>query len=97
LPSNRRPPKTGDTFSVIQQANIAGQQVIQNHGDSNENATNKQGCSPGAERGGAAAQPPAALPADTGRDGFAAIFSPAGEAVGEVNRAEDAGGQGPIK
>jgi hypothetical protein len=46
LAEYRRPPRTGDTFAVVKQTNIAGQQVIQNHENSTTNATNEQGCKP---------------------------------------------------
>lgn len=48
LAEYRRPPRAGDSFTAIKQANIANQQVIQNHEiKESENATNEQGCSIG--------------------------------------------------
>ncbi|MCE2968097.1 MAG: hypothetical protein ACK55O_02975 [Phycisphaerales bacterium] len=46
LAEYRRPPRTGDTFAVVKQANIASQQVIQNHENTTRNATNEQGSAP---------------------------------------------------
>lgn len=44
LAEYRRPPRTGDTFTAIKQANIAGQQVVQNQENSQPTkATNEQG------------------------------------------------------
>lgn len=45
----RRPPRQGDSFTAIQQANIAHQQVVMNREhNAQENTTNEQGCEPGA-------------------------------------------------
>ena len=88
LAEYRRPQKAGDSFSVIQQANIAAQQVVQN-GNTDEKATNEQGCKPETAAARAAGHPPAALPADTGRDDFFASICPEGETVEAVDRAEN--------
>jgi rubredoxin len=48
LAEYRRPPRTGDTFAIVKQANIGGQQVIQNHENSTRIATNEQGSLPNA-------------------------------------------------
>jgi hypothetical protein len=85
----RRPPKAGDSFSVIQQANIAAQQVVQNNGATDENATNEQGSNHASCSNQPGNQAAPQLPADTGRDSLAAILSPKGQAVGAVNRTED--------
>ncbi len=85
LAEYRRPPRTGDTFAVVKQANIAAQQVIQNH--ECRNATNELGYK---------AHAPEALPADGGGVGFPACIRPAGGAVDAVHRPTDAHGQGPI-
>lgn len=83
----RRPPKVGPNYTAIGQANIAGQQVV-NNGEiqPNENATNEQGCQ--------RPELPEALPIDTRGLGVAQSGGAAGEAVGAVHRAEDARGQG---
>ncbi len=44
LAEYRRPPRAGGTFTAIKQANIAGQQVIQNHEIPTRTLTNEQGC-----------------------------------------------------
>ena len=62
LAEYRRPPRAGDTFTAIKQANIAQQQVVQNvesGGSKIENATNEKGMSDDATTS-------AAIPADTG-------------------------------
>ena len=88
LAEYRRPRRGGDSFTAIRQANIAGQQVVQN-GEipATGNATNEQ--EPGA------AEAPQALPADPGGPGILAGLGSPREAVGAVHRAEDARGQGP--
>ncbi|QKK09290.1 MAG: hypothetical protein HND58_14745 [Planctomycetota bacterium] len=84
----RKPPRSGDTFTAIRQANIAGQQVVQNGEISgSRNATNEQGSKP--------PEAPQALPADPGGVDVLARLSRPREAVGGVHRAEDARGQGP--
>jgi hypothetical protein len=97
LAEYRRPLKSGDSYSVIQQANIAAQQVVQNNGNTDEKATNEQGCNQEAEPDRAAYHPTADLPADTGRDEFFASISPEGETVEAVDRAEDASRKGTIE
>ena len=86
LAEYRRPRRGGDTFTAIRQANIAGQQVVQN-GEirASENATNEQG----------AAEAAKALPADPGGAGVLAGLGCPRDAVGAGHRAEDAPGQGP--
>lgn len=93
LAEYRSPPRTGDTFAVVKQANFAQQQVIQNQENQNGNATNEQGCSVG-ERGtcAPAAQNPAALPAESKGPQLPSFFRPQGEALGTVNRSANAGG-----
>jgi len=94
LAEYRRPPRGGDTFAVVKQTNIAGQQVIQNHENSRQTAPNEQGSNPDPRTVGA--PPPAALPADAGRFDVPAFLRPAGEAVEAVHRPPDARGQGPV-
>jgi hypothetical protein len=52
LAEYRRPPRTGDTFAIVKQANIAGQQVVQNFENSENNPTNEQGCRHGQPEAG---------------------------------------------
>lgn len=86
LAEYRRPPRGGDSFTAIKQANIAQQQVVMN-GDSNgkENATNEQGldCTNPAEAG----RPD--LPAQLGRAGIPESVGAAEQALGAVHGAED--------
>jgi hypothetical protein len=81
LAEYRKPPRAGDSFTAIRQANVAQNQVVVN-GDSErpENATNEQGS------GG---EPTPALPADARRAGIVACKRGEGEAVGAGHRAED--------
>lgn len=108
LAEYRRPPRAGDTFAVVKQANIAGQQVVQNIENFPGNTTNEQGC----RHGRPATSPPAipstrstvdspttdstALPAHAGGAGVSASISRAGEAVGASHGPKDAGRQGSI-
>lgn len=87
LAEYRRPPRVGDSFTSIRQANIAAQQVVQN-GEirTSGNATDEQGSE--------APEPPKALPADAGGAGILAGLGRPREAVGAVHRAEDTRGQG---
>ncbi len=82
LAEYRRPPRGGDSFTAIRQANIAGQQLIQNRVEqTNDRATSEQGCD--------GIEDPAALPADTGGSGFTEIGSQAHETVGEIHGAQN--------
>jgi len=93
----RRPPRTGDSFTAIRQANIAGQQVVQNLESSkskSENATNEQGCSHDAIDQPAATK---ALPPHAGGAEIPARVSPAHEAMAAKHRPPDAAGQGPLE
>lgn len=83
----RKPPRSGDTFTAIRQANIAGQQVVQN-GEipASRNATNEQRSEP--------AEPPKALPAESGGLGVVAGLGNPREALGAVHGAEDGRGKG---
>lgn len=99
LAEYRRPPRTGDTFAVVKQTNIAGQQVIQNNEKPTNNPTNEQGSTPAAEPAARGAESPApipALPADTERIEFSSFIRPARETVDAVHRPADARRQGPI-
>ncbi|MCC6230527.1 MAG: hypothetical protein IT432_15035 [Phycisphaerales bacterium] len=96
LAEYRRPPRTGDTFAVVKQTNIAGQQVIQNHENPTKNATNEQGSKsePGDTRSTPAIPP--ALPADTGGISCPSFIRTAGEALDAIHRPTDTRRQGPI-
>lgn len=96
LAEYRQPPRTGDTFAVVKQANIAGQQVIQNHEIATTNATNEQGLRPNTSSDRSSPANPAALPADTGRVSFPAFNSPTREAVEAVHRPQNARRQDPF-
>ncbi|MDQ7025910.1 MAG: hypothetical protein Q9P44_10160, partial [Anaerolineae bacterium] len=81
----RRPPRVGPNYTAIGQANIAGQQVVNNGEDrADENATNEQGCQ--------RRELPEALPIDARGLGITPGGGEAGEAVGAVHGAEDARG-----
>jgi hypothetical protein len=81
LAEYRRPPRKGDTFTAIKQANIAGQQVVQNHENSSAVPTNEQGCP---------ATPVApALPAESSGPRLAAGLGTTGEALDSLNRSSD--------
>lgn len=96
LAEYRRPPRTGDTFAVVKQANIAGQQVIQNHENSTRNATNEQGKSPDHCGSRDGQERPPALPADTGGIGVSPFNRSESEAVGAVHWPADTRGQSAI-
>lgn len=89
----RRPPRAGDSFTAIRQANIAGQQIVMNAETPARNPANEQGCGDG-ERGtdepGTTLLPPLA-----GGAGLPAGFGAAREALGAEHGAEDGRGQGP--
>lgn len=95
LAEHRRPP-AATSFTAIRQANIANQQVVQNHENFGTKATNEQGFTPDATAAHAREGPPA-LPADAGGLGGAAGFGPAGKAVGAVHGAADARGKGSVE
>ncbi len=81
LAEYRRPPKAGDSFTAIKQANIANQQVVQNEKTRTENTANEQGS--------AAASGPSALPVDSGGSCLAEILGQPEQAVGAQHRAKD--------
>jgi hypothetical protein len=95
LAEYRRPAMPGGNLSVVQQTNIAGQQVFQNHELTPTNATNEQGCSSPqrCELGGCAAP---CLPPHTAGIGFAPSIDHGGESVDSLHRPPFAGGQGPL-
>lgn len=85
----RKPPRSGDSFTAIRQANIAGQQVVVNSdGRETESITNEQGCRDGQQPEAA----PPSLPTQPGGAGRAPGIGSADEALGAVHRAEHAGG-----
>jgi|SRR5665213_4849 len=85
LAEYRQPRKSGDSFTAIKQANFAQQQVVQN-GENGKlpkpKPSNEQGSKPAA---------PKALPAHDVGTGIPSGERPAGETVGAIDRAEDAG------
>jgi hypothetical protein len=91
LAEYRQPPRTGDSFTAIRQANFAAQQVVQNHEKpAQQNVANEQGCQP-------ASKDPKALPADIPGPDIPAVLRPEGEAVGIRHRPEDRRRQVPVK
>ena len=85
----RKPPRSGDTFTAIRQANIAGQQVVVNGGQTPaENTTNEQGCERHAT-GSNTEQTDKGLPAQPGGARVAQGVSEADEALGAVNGSTD--------
>lgn len=93
LAEYRRPPVPASSFTAIRQANIAGQQVVQNHENSvPQNATNEQGC-PSGESGRPAVGDAAELPAHAGGLGVPPFVRSEAQAVGTVHGAPDALGQ----
>ena len=96
LAEYRRPARSGDTFAVVKQTNIAGQQVIQNHENPKQTATNEQGfTAPGFGDGPPA--PPPALPAEC--DGFELppFLRQKRETVDEVYRPQDTGRKSQVQ
>lgn len=94
LAEYRKPPRAGDSFTAIKQANIAGQQVVMNSENSpTENTTNEQGSSH-AEPSQHPHEAPEALPADAGGPGIPASLGGTGEALGTIHGAEDDRGEG---
>ena len=90
LDEHRRPSRSGAPFTAIQQANIAGQQVVMNGGPPPEKATNEQGY----EAQESPSQTPSPLPAQPGGAGLPPGGDPANQAVGEIDRSTNARGQG---
>lgn len=95
LAEYRKPPRAGDSFTAIKQANIAGQQVVMNSENSpREDTTNEQGSSH-AEANRHAPQTPETLPADTGGPGIPASVRGPRAAVGASHGTDDTRGQSP--
>lgn len=93
----RQPPRPGDQFTAIKQANIANQQVVQNLEPEKQNASNEKGFANDASIDSDLEQaPPASLPAEPGGACLTAAEHPAGEAVGAHDGAEDGRGQGSL-
>ena len=91
LAEYRKPPRAGDSFTAIRQANIAGQQVVMNSEKSpRESATNEQGCNDDGERH---ATPPV-LSADPPGVGIPSGSGGLRETLEAVNRPPDARGEG---
>ncbi|MDX9912004.1 MAG: hypothetical protein RBS39_09245 [Phycisphaerales bacterium] len=93
LAEYRRPPRSGDTFAVVKQANIAGQQVIQNHENSTTIATNEQGCRAFPDGSQCPPAIPQALPALGSGVDRAPLIRPEREALDAVHRPSDATGE----
>ncbi len=91
-----RRPAAATSFTAIRQANIANQQVVQNHENSGTKTTNEQGFPPDAAAEDAHEGPPG-LPADAERLGGAASIRPPGEALGALHRPANARGQGSVE
>lgn len=89
LAEYRRPPKSGDTYAIVNQANITQQQVVQNQEGRSEIATNEQGSAADQQREPSGPSEAPSLPADTGRDGLAEILRPKSEAVEKFHRTKD--------
>jgi hypothetical protein len=85
LAEYRQPRKTGDSFTAIKQANFAQQQVVQN-GENGKLPEQK----PSNEQGSESAAPKALSSHNVGT-GIPSGERPAGETVGAIDRAEDAG------
>lgn len=97
LTQYRCPLRAGDSFTVVKQANIAGQQVIQNHEQSTKIATNEQGCQLDRSNAPGTTASPAHLPADTSRIGCPAFVGPESSTLETLHRTADNPRQGPIK
>lgn len=98
LTEYRRPPRMGDSFTAIRQANIAGQQVVMNAETRARNPANEQGCDDGETGTGSAGigdRSTTALPPLAGGVGVPAGLGAAREALGAEHRAEDGGGEDP--
>jgi|GEM_PF-1531336 len=91
LAEYRKPPRGGDSFTAIKQANIAGQQVVMNaENHESGNATNEQGCDDDGERH---ATPPV-LSADPPGVGIPSGIGGLRETLEAVNRPPDTRGEG---
>jgi len=88
LAEYRRPARGGDSFTAIRQANIAGQQVVQN----GEVRTSKKATN---EQGSEVSEAPQALPTDSKGPVVLAGLGTPREAVGTVHGAKDTRGEGP--
>jgi hypothetical protein len=96
LTEYRYPLRAGDTFTVVKQANIAGQQVIHNHEQSSKIATNEQGCQPGRNNASRTAESAAHLPTDASGIGGPAFVRPESSTLEAIHRTPDARRQGSI-
>ena len=97
LAEYRKPPRVGDSYTAIGQANIAGQQVVVNGGQENGNATNEQGSDQQGTGHDAidhdaptnATHTPPALSAEPRGPGIPPSIGKPDEALGAIHRAED--------
>lgn len=92
----RRPPRRGDTFAVVKQANIANQQIVQNQETRHGNATNEQGFRAAPPPAGRASEEPSALPADAAGTGISPCIRSTGASLGAIHGPQNARGQGPV-
>lgn len=96
LAEYRKPPRAGDSFTAIKQANIAGQQVVMNSENSpRQSATNEQGFRDAPDTQERSTETSTALPADTGGTGIPPSSGGLREALGAIHGTEDTRGQGP--
>ena len=93
LAQYRRPPRGGDTFMAIRQANVAEQQVVQNQAGARPRGVTHV-CEP-EPIGRARPAPQAPLPALAGGAGVAEDVGAAAPAVGDEHGAPNRGRQGP--
>lgn len=97
LAEYRKPPRQGDTIAFVNQANIAGQQVVQNGVQASEQSTNEKGCDAfnGVQRRGDVSAE--GIPTVGERVGVASGLSVTSEAMAEGVRAADGCRETPIQ
>lgn len=91
LAEYRRPPRSGDSFTAIKQANIANQQVVQNQTEKTQKPSNEQGFADAPYRHTDAGETKT-LPPHTGGVSVAAPQCPSHEAVERGDRTTDSSG-----
>lgn len=96
LAEYRRPALPGGNVSVVQQTNIAGQQVFQNHEPARTIATNELGWRP-PELDRLDAEGPPPLSPDAARPGGPSPVDRSGESLDPVYRPPLAGREGPLE
>lgn len=94
LAEYRKPPKAGDTYTAIKNANIAGQQVVVNgeprSPDRDENTTNEQGYHDADTP--ASSKSPQGLPTEPGGARVPPSLRRPDKALGAIHRPEDGNG-----